>query len=66
MRDINVIKEILTRAKIQFSEGLDSDKILTLTVDSGSRDGPNRGYSGFFTEMGFDNNGNLLYMGAWE
>lgn len=66
LRDINVIREMLKRAKVEFSEELDQEKNLTISIPSGSREGPNRGYIGFFTDMGFDVNGNLLYVGSWE
>lgn len=66
LRDINVIREMLKRAKVEFTEELDHDKNLTISISGGSREGPNRGYTGFFTDMGFDDKGNLLYVGAWE
>lgn len=66
--DLDSLKEMLTRAKIEFSEGRevadgnqanpDTHTLFTLDVE--------RGYIGFVTTFKFDEGGSLIDMGAYE
>jgi len=62
MTDLETIKEMLGRAKIKYEQ--------TGTTREGLPDGTAitvwGGYSGFYTDLTFDGNGQLLEIGAWE
>lgn len=68
MTDRETLEDLLRRAGIAFSKDeetlKDADSVLTVEADDPSP--ANHGYKGFVTQMGFSEQGELLWMGAWE
>lgn len=61
MTDLNALKDMLNRAKIEYVEEdhkVKEDWITFVFVE--------KGYSGFVTQFEFDMHGKLLDMGAYE
>lgn len=72
MKDLETLKDMLTRAQIKFVE-LPAHKEnherpateTEITVTAGDSD-QNLGYYEFFSVFGFDKDGALIWIGAWE
>jgi hypothetical protein len=71
MTDLDILKEMLDRAKIEYIFTEEAEFIRGNAEELG-QNGANRqlqverGYAGFVTVFGFDENGMLTGMGAWE
>ena len=71
MSDLILLKTLFSNRGIPFIEGVEHDSLyydfqfhtrLTLEVDKEKH----IGYTGFFTEFFFDQDGKLIKMGTWE
>ena len=61
--DHEVVKTMLTRAGVNFSEMDPPDRGFVIMAQDGRR---NLGHTGFFTELRFSTTGCLDSVGAWE
>lgn len=74
MNDLETMKEIFDRAKIEYREGdfddepnMGDESVLTFEARGGWDDDSTLvGYGGFVTQLTFNKEGGLIKMGIWE
>jgi hypothetical protein len=66
MDDRETLIEMLDRAGVAWEESEDQDGAASAIAVSAKTGDVNLGYSGFFTHFGFNEDGSLKHMGAWE
>jgi len=67
MNHYEKVKTLFTELEIPISEAVSKDKkTITLSVDDNRDNNKIEGYSPFFTEFIFDENGKFIKVGIWE
>ena len=64
MTDYDKVKALFTELGIGFTEHDEKDNVKVICCEAGSD--KVIGYSGFFTDFEFDEDGKFIQMGVWE